>query len=85
MTVDTNDRSEKGMFGTINPGGVDGSNGSTVDDLMPSMVSNSSTLSAMASYLNNLNGSAAAMAWGGKVDMSAFPEWSHPYVMENVM
>ena len=73
------------MFGTINPGGVDGSNGTTIDDAMPSMVSNSSSLSAMASYLNNLNGSAAAMSWGGKVDISSFPEWSHPYVMENVM
>lgn len=75
---------QKGMFGTINPGSADGSN-ATVDSMMGSMVSNSSTLSAMMSYLNNLNGTDAAMSWGGNISMSNFPEWSHSYVMENVL
>lgn len=75
---------QKGMFGVINPPMAYGSN-VTVDSMMPSMLSNSSTLSAMMSYAASLNGSDMAMAWGGNVNMSAFPAWSHSYVAENVL
>ena len=76
---------QKGMFGVINPPAGFVGSPETVDAMMPSMVSNSSTLSAMMSYAGSLNGSAAAMSWGGAVNMSAFPEWSQSYVMENVL
>ncbi|KAF7793024.1 hypothetical protein EIP86_004129 [Pleurotus ostreatoroseus] len=76
---------QKGMFGVINPPAGFVGSPETVDAMMPSMVSNSSTLSAMMSYANSLNGSASAMSWGGAVNMSAFPAWSQSYVMENVL
>lgn len=76
---------QKGMFGVINPGNVDGASNTSVASMMPSMLSNSSTLSSMMAYANSMNGSDMAMSWGSNIDMSSFPEWSHQYVMENVL
>lgn len=73
------------MFGVINPGNVDGASNTSVASMMPSMLSNSSTLSSMMAYANSMNGSDMAMSWGSNIDMSSFPEWSHQYVMENVL
>ncbi|GJE87211.1 hypothetical protein PsYK624_032940 [Phanerochaete sordida] len=76
---------EKGMFGIINPPSVYNAP-TSVMNMMPAMVSNSSDLSAMAAYTNNLTmGNMQASMWGQNIDLGQMPDWSHSYVMENVM
>ncbi|PSR74935.1 hypothetical protein PHLCEN_2v9469 [Hermanssonia centrifuga] len=77
---------QKGMFGMINPPAGTVTSNSSVGSMMSSMVSNSSDLSAMWSYTNNMtaNNSAAA-SWGSSIDLSSMPTWAHTAVMENVM
>lgn len=76
---------EKGMFGIINPPSA--ANAATsVMNMMPALVSNSSDLAAMAAYTNNMTqGNLQATMWGQNIDLAQMPEWSHSYVMENVM
>jgi len=76
---------EKGMFGIINPPSVYNA-ATSVSNMMPAMVSNSSDLAAMAAYTNNMTkGNLPASMWGGNIDLAQMPDWSHQYVMENVM
>lgn len=54
--------------------------------MMPAMVANDSGLAAMAAYTNNMTaGNLPASMWGQNIDLGQLPEWSHSYVMENVM
>ena len=81
-------RSPKGMWGAINPPMAISSEVS-VNAMMPSMVSNDSSLSAMWAYMNSVNqqynGSAQAMNWGSGYNVSAIPEWAQSAMMDNIM
>ncbi|KAI0362008.1 hypothetical protein OH77DRAFT_1416210 [Trametes cingulata] len=76
---------QKGMFGMIN--GPSNFNAPTsVSQMMGSMVSNSSDMAAMMAYTNKMTeGNDKAANWGANIDLAQMPEWSHPYIMENVM
>ena len=73
------------MFGMINPPSALNAN-TSVGMMMPSMVANDSSLAAMWAYTTNKTaGNLAASMWGMGIDLAGLPEWSHQYVMENVM
>lgn len=73
------------MFGIINPPNAAGA-ATSVQQMMPSLVANSSDMSAMWSYMNNMTtGNLAATQWGNNLDLAKMPEWSHATFMENVM
>ena len=73
------------MFGIINPPNQYNAQ-TSVMNMMPALVSNSSDLAAMAAYTNNMTkGNLQATMWGQNIDLAQMPEWSHSYVMENVM
>lgn len=73
------------MFGIINPPSIYNAP-TNVGMMMPALVSNSSDLSAMAAYTNNMTkGNLPASMWGQNIDLAQMPQWSLPYVMENVM
>lgn len=73
------------MFGMINPPNAAGA-ATSVQQMMPSLVANSSDMSAMWSYMNNMTtGNLAATQWGNNLDLAKMPEWSHATFMENVM
>ncbi|KAJ7219229.1 hypothetical protein GGX14DRAFT_590892 [Mycena pura] len=77
---------EKGMFGVINPGMAPPGAPTSLGGMMSSMAANDSDLSTYAAYtMNTTSNNEAASSWGMGLDMSAFPDWSLPYVMENVM
>ena len=77
--------SEKGMFGIINPPNLINAN-TSVGMMMPAMVANNSDLSAMWSYASNMTkGNLQASMWGMGIDLANMPDWSHSFVMENVM
>jgi len=76
---------QKGMFGIINPPNALTSS-SSVDSMMPGMISNSSGVSAMNTYAANLtSGSPMAASWGNSIDMSSMPAESYSLVAENVL
>jgi plastocyanin len=76
---------EKGMFGIINPPNANGAS-SSVSQMMPSMMSNDSSMSAMGSYMSSMtSNNTAAANWGSSMDMSAIPSWAQSYFAENVM
>ncbi|KAF8797988.1 hypothetical protein BYT27DRAFT_7343767 [Phlegmacium glaucopus] len=76
---------EKGMFGIINPPNALGSPNSA-SAMMPPLIQNNSDIAAYASYTSSMtNGIPAAAGWGGSIDMSALPPWSHTYAAENIM
>ncbi|EKM55394.1 uncharacterized protein PHACADRAFT_255995 [Phanerochaete carnosa HHB-10118-sp] len=77
---------EKGMFGIINPPSISNNANTSVASMMPAMVANNSDLSAMAAYTNNMTqGNLQASMWGQNIDLAQMPDWSHEYVMQNVM
>jgi len=76
---------QKGMFGIINPPSAAGG-AMSVGSMMSSMAANDSSVAAMWSYTNNqTSGNNVASSWGGNIDMSSMPAWSHSMVAENVM
>lgn len=77
---------EKGMFGMINPPSVGQGQLGSVAATLPTMMANSSSMTAMQAYANMVtaNNSAAA-AWGSSMDMSAIPDWAQEAFAENVM
>lgn len=76
---------EKGMFGIINPPS-EANAATSVGMMMPALVANSSTLSAMWAYTSNMTkGNLQASMWGQNINLAQMPTWSHQYVMENVM
>jgi len=76
---------QKGMFGIINPPNALGAP-SSVSGMMSSWASNDSGIAAMAaSSTNQTAGNDKASTWGGSIDVSSLPDWSHSYVAENVM
>jgi len=77
---------EKGMFGVINPGMAPPGAPTSLGGMMSSMAANDSDLSTYAAYtMNTTSNNEAASSWGMGLDMSAFPDWAMPLVMENVM
>jgi plastocyanin len=75
---------QKGMFGIINPPSATG--GMSVGGMMASMAANDSSLAAQWSYTNSQTaGKTVAASWGSSIDMSSMPEWSYPYMAQNVM
>jgi len=76
---------EKGMFGIINPPNAFGGS-TTVSNMLSTIVSNSSDLTAMATYTNQLTaGNPGAAAWGSHIDMAQVPSWAHESLISNVM
>jgi plastocyanin len=77
---------EKGMFGMINAPNTTSSGGSSVSDMLPSMLGNDSMLTAMWAYQQNVsNGNSMADSWGSSIDMSSMPSWSQSYMAQNVL
>ncbi|KAI0950346.1 hypothetical protein AcW1_005914 [Taiwanofungus camphoratus] len=72
------------MFGIINPPSVSNNANTSVASMMPAMMMNSSTISAMNASMA-AGASSAAMSWGSAMDMSGMPAWSMQYFAENVM
>lgn len=77
---------EKGMFGMINPPSVGQGQLGSVAATLPTMMANSSSMTAMQAYTNSMtaNNSAAA-AWGSAMDMTNIPDWAQESFAENVM
>jgi hypothetical protein len=75
---------EKGMFGIINPPNGLGAP-TSVAGMMQSLLVSNPTLSAYNDYTVLQTGDGAASQWGGNIDLSTLPEWSHQYVAENVL
>ncbi|KAH9951350.1 hypothetical protein B0H21DRAFT_718624 [Amylocystis lapponica] len=77
---------EKGMFGIINPPSVQNNANTSVASMMPAMVTNYSSVSAMNTQMMNLTaGNSYAANWGSNIDMSQMPSWSQQFIAENVM
>jgi len=76
---------QKGMFGIINPPNAFDSPMS-VSGMMQSLAANDSNVAAYASYTDTQTASnPGAAKWGGNIDLSDLPEWSHSLVAENVL
>lgn len=51
-----------------------------------SLLLQSSDVSGYASYTNTqTSNNVAASTWGSNIDLATLPEWSYPYVAENVL
>ncbi|KAH9934771.1 uncharacterized protein B0H18DRAFT_869382 [Fomitopsis serialis] len=74
----------KGMFGVINPPNVENNAATSVASMMPAMMANSSTLSAMYAA-SNISSNPMAATWGDSMDMSTMPDWSQSLMAENVL
>jgi plastocyanin len=76
---------KNGMFAMINPPTSAGSP-TSIGSMMDKITSENPDLAAYASYSRNqTSGNAKVSNWGSDVDMSALPEWSHKYVIENTL
>jgi plastocyanin len=76
---------QKGMFGIINPPNALGSPMS-VSGMMQSIAANNSDVAAYATYTDmQTSSNSGAAKWGGNIDLSTLPEWSHSLVAENVL
>lgn len=74
------------MFGIINPPSISNNANTSVASMMSSMVASSPSLAAMYAYTaNQTQGNLPASMWGQNIDLAGLPDWSHQYVMENVM
>ena len=72
------------MFGIINAPNVDNNNPSSVASMMPAMMANSSTISAMYAT-SNISSNPMAASWGNNMDMGSMPGWAQPLMAENVV
>jgi plastocyanin len=76
---------QKGMFGIINPPNAFASPMS-VSGMMQSLAANDSNVAAYAAYTDTQTSSnPGAAKWGGNIDLTSLPEWSHSLVAENVL
>jgi len=76
---------QKGMFGIINPPNALGSPMS-VSGMMQSLAANDSDVAAYATYTDmQTSSNPDAAKWGGNIDLTSLPEWSHSLVAENVL
>ena len=76
---------QKGMFGIINPPSAVTAS-TSVQNMAPALLANSSNLAAMNAYVNmQTTASPVAMSWGNSIDMNNMPEWSQSLVMENAL
>ncbi|KAH8980959.1 hypothetical protein EDB86DRAFT_2978267 [Lactarius hatsudake] len=76
---------QKGMFGIINPPNAFQQPGSA-SNMMPSIASQNPSTQAGWSYASNAtSNNTAAGNWGMNLDMSKMPDWSMPYMAENIL
>ncbi|KAH9066405.1 hypothetical protein EDB87DRAFT_1554455 [Lactarius vividus] len=76
---------QKGMFGIINPPNAYQQPGSA-SNMMPSLASQNPSTQAGWSYASNAtSNNTAAGNWGMNLDMSKMPDWSMPYMAENIL
>lgn len=76
---------QKGMFGIINPPNAFQQPGSA-SNMMPSLASQNPSTQAGWSYASNAtSNNTAAANWGMNLDMSKMPDWSMPYMAENIL
>jgi hypothetical protein len=76
---------QKGMFGIINPPNAFAAS-TSVSAMMQPLAANNSDVAAYSTYSSNLtSNNANASKWGGSIDMSSLPDWSHEYIAENVL
>jgi plastocyanin len=76
---------EKGMFGIINPPNALGAP-TSVSGMMQSLLVSNPDLSAYNAYTEKqTSGKGAVNQWGGNIDLASLPEWSQPYVAQNVL
>ncbi|KAH9035347.1 hypothetical protein EDB85DRAFT_1863152 [Lactarius pseudohatsudake] len=76
---------QKGMFGIINPPNAFQQPGSA-SNMMPSIASQNPSTQAGWSYTSNAtSNNTAAGNWGMNLDMSKMPDWSMPYMAENIL
>ncbi|KAH9180782.1 hypothetical protein EDB89DRAFT_1840176 [Lactarius sanguifluus] len=76
---------QKGMFGIINPPNAYQQPGSA-SNMMPSIASQNPSTQAGWSYASNAtSNNTAAGNWGMNLDMSKMPDWSMPYMAENIL
>ncbi|TFK42621.1 hypothetical protein BDQ12DRAFT_719479 [Crucibulum laeve] len=76
---------QKGMFGIINPPNAFAAP-SSVSNMMQSISSSNPDVSAYAASTSmQTANNTQASKWGGNIDMSSLPDWSHQYVAENVL
>ncbi|KAH9001044.1 hypothetical protein EDB92DRAFT_1787954 [Lactarius akahatsu] len=76
---------QKGMFGIINPPNAYQQPGSA-SNMMPSIASKNPSTQAGWSYASNAtSNNTAAGNWGMNLDMSKMPDWSMPYMAENIL
>ncbi|KAF8902125.1 hypothetical protein CPB84DRAFT_1846534 [Gymnopilus junonius] len=76
---------QKGMFGIINPPNALNSPMS-VSGMMQTLAANDSNVAAYAAYTDmQTSSNPAASKWGGNIDLTTLPEWSHSLVAENVL
>lgn len=71
------------MFGFINPPNAAGTP-MTVGSMVPSMISNSTTLATQAMYVANKTVGTSAEKWGANIDMSNVPAELHEQFIQNV-
>jgi plastocyanin len=76
---------QKGMFGIINPPNAFGAP-SSFSSMVENLGTNNSAVGAYTSITKEkcANNTGAAR-WGGNIDLSALPTWSHPSVAENIL
>ncbi len=73
------------MFGIINPPNAYQQPGSA-SNMMPSLAGKNPSTQAGYSYASNAtSNNTAAASWGMNLDMSKMPDWSMPYMAENIM
>jgi len=76
----------KGMFGVINPPSVNNNAGTSAMSMMPSILMNSSDMSAMNSYTQMMtSNNSLAASWGMNIDLSQVPSWAQPLAAQNIM
>jgi plastocyanin len=77
---------QKGMFGILNPPNANAPTvTTTVAQMMPAWIANSSTLAALNAYTVEKTKGSPAFNWGAQLDVANVPTWAHAEFATNVM
>lgn len=76
---------QKGMFGIINPSNAFGTPSSFAAMVQGLSASNPDVATYASITKKNAGNNTAAANWGGNMDLSQLPAWSHSLVAENVL
>jgi len=77
---------QKGMFGILNPPNANAPTvATTVAQMMPAWIANSSTLAALNAYTVEKTKGSPAFNWGAQLDVANIPTWAHAEFATNVM